>query len=128
MDEEKKKEGMSVKELEGYAKKHRFEVFFLLLFVLAGLFSMIFWGTKLSIFLAAIGAIVAVFIPNQVENISRKLCMFIFKQEKTTQLIIGIVWLIIAIFLAPLIFLMTGLYAGKGMVMHCKEMSMHNQK
>ena len=41
MDEEKKKEGVSVKELEGYAKKNRFEIFFCILFVLSSLLTLV---------------------------------------------------------------------------------------
>lgn len=126
--DEKKKEGISVKELEGYAKKHRYEFFFLLLFILASLFSMIFWGSSLSVFLAAIGAIVGVFLPHQVEHFTKKFSVFVGKQEKTTQLIIAILWLIVAIFLAPIIFLKLGLHGGKSMIMHCREMPSHPHK
>jgi len=123
MDEEKKKEGMSVKELEGYAKGHRFEIFFCLLFVLASLFTLVFWGPTLSIFLAGIGGVISVFLPSKVENFSRKMAGTLFKKEGTTQMIIAIVALIVAIFVAPLIFLIIGLHAGKSMLHLAKESS-----
>ena len=123
MDEEKKKEGVSVKEIEGYAKKHRFEIFFCLLFILASLFTLVFWGPTLSIFLAGIGGIVGVLLPNKIEELTKKLDTSLLSKEGTTQLIIGIVALIIAIFIAPVIFLLTGLYAGQSMVTLAKESS-----
>lgn len=121
--EEQKKDGVSVKELEGYAKKHRFEIFFCILFILASLFTLIFWGPTLSIFLAGIGGIVSVFMPNQIESLSRKMAHMVFSKEGTMQLIIGIVALIVAIFLAPIVFLLVGLHAGKSMLHLARESS-----
>ena len=123
MDEEKKKEGVSVKELEGYAKKHRFELFFCILFVLASLFTLIFWGPTISIFLAGIGGIISVFFPHKVEDIAHKMAGKLFSKEGTTQLIIGIAAFILAMFVAPLIFLLMGLHAGKSMLKLAKESS-----
>jgi hypothetical protein len=123
MDEEKKKEGVSVKEIEGYAKKHRFEMFYALFFVLASLFTLVFWGAVFSIFLAGIGAILAVFFPEKVQSLFGKTLDFFFKQEGTTQMILGIVGLIVAIFLAPLVFLLMGLHGGMSLIMHTRRPS-----
>lgn len=116
MDEEKKKEGVSVKEIESYAKRHRFEIFFCILFVLASLFTLVFWGPTLSIFLAGIGAIISVFLPGKVEHLATSMAMKVLHKEATTQLIIGIIALIAAIFLAPLIFLWLGLHGGHSII------------
>lgn len=124
--EEKKKEGVSVKELEGYAKKHRFEIFFCLLFILASLFTLVFWGPTLSIFLAGIGGIVSVFMANQIEGLQKKMATALFTKEGTTQLIVGIAALIVAIFLAPIIFLAIGLHAGKSMLHLARDSSQGN--
>lgn len=121
MDEQKKKEGVSVKELEGYAKKNRFEIFFILLFVFASLFTLVFWGATISIFTTGIGGIIAVFIPHKIDHFAHKMAMALVSKEGATQLIIGIAALIIAIFLAPLAFLLFGLHAGKSMVMNAKN-------
>ncbi|NGX36960.1 MAG: hypothetical protein K1000chlam2_00106 [Chlamydiae bacterium] len=123
MDEEKKKEGVSVKELEGYAKKHRFEIFFCILFVLASLFTLVFWGPTLSIFLVGIGGIISVFMPDKIDQLQHKMASMVFGKEGATQLIIGIVALIVAIFLAPLIFLIIGAHAGKNMIHLARESS-----
>ncbi|NGX39802.1 MAG: hypothetical protein KR126chlam1_01135 [Chlamydiae bacterium] len=121
MEEEKKKDGMSVKELEGYAQKHRYEIFFCLLFVLASLFTLVFWGAELSVLLAGAGGIISILMPEKIHNFSKSMSSKISKMEKTTQMIVGIVALIVAIFLAPLVFLVIGLHAGKHMLHHFKE-------
>lgn len=125
MDEEKKKEGVSVKEIEGYAKNHRFEIFFCILFIFASLFTLVFWGPTLSIFLAGIGAIVAIFLPTQIENFARKMATSVLHKEGATQLIVAILALIVAIFLAPIIFLWLGLHAGHTIIRTAKQSSNH---
>ena len=123
MDEEKKKEGVSVKELEGYAKKHRFEIFFCLLFILASLFTLVFWGPVFSIFFAGIGGIITVFMPDKIDQLQHKMAGKLFAKEGATQLIIGIVVLIVAIFLAPLIFFVIGAHARKSMIHLARDAS-----
>lgn len=123
MDEEKKKEGVSVKELEGYARRHRFEIFFCVLFVLASLFTLIFWGPTLSIFLISIGAIIAIFMPNKIDQFANKMASTVLSKEKSTVLIVGILALIVAIFLAPIIFLWVGLHAGRTIIHTAKDAS-----
>ena len=112
MDEEKKKEGVSVKEIEEYAKNHRYEVVFVLAFVLACFFSFVFFGTGWGIILAAVGGIVGVLLPNKTEMFSGKIFGFIRKQEHVTQIILGVVLLIISVFLPFITFLLLGLYGG----------------
>lgn len=121
MDEEKKKEGVSVKEIEGYAKKHRFELFYSLFFILASLFTFVFWGPAFSIFLCGGGAVVATFLPDKAQALFGKILSFFEKQEGTTQMILGIVGLIVAIFLAPLVFLLMGFHAGMSLIMHSRR-------
>jgi hypothetical protein len=115
MDMKKMKEGVSVKEVEAFAKKHRFEVFFCLVFIFAALFNFVFIGRYWSILVACLGAIIGVLAPGKVEHFSKAIFHFIFKQEQTTQIVLGVVSLIVAIFLPFLIFLFIGLHAGKGM-------------
>ncbi len=107
------KEGVSVKEIESFAKKHRFEVFFCLAFVLACFFSFVMWGPWWTIIAATVGAVIGVLMPAKVGGTSQKLLQFIFKQEQTTQLVLAVVGLIFAIFIPPLIFLLIGLHGGK---------------
>lgn len=115
MDTNKMKEGMSVKEMEMFAKKHRFEVFFCLSFILACFFSFVMFGTGWAIILTAVGGILGVLLPGKIEFMGKKLYQFIFKQEDTLQLILGIVGLGISVFVPPIIFLMLGAHGGKSM-------------
>ncbi len=113
MDGNKPKEGVSVREIEEFTKKHRFEVFFCLAFILACFFTFVMWGPAWSIVAATIGAIVGILLHDKVANFCKATMQFVFKQEKTTQLILGIVFLILAIFIPPLYFLLLGLHGGK---------------
>ncbi|MBS0620377.1 MAG: hypothetical protein JSS61_02840 [Verrucomicrobia bacterium] len=114
MDGEKK-EGVSVKEIEEFAKKHRYEVFFCVLFVIACFFTFVMWGAGLSIVASSVGAIIGVLLTSKVEQFSKKLFSFVFKHEQTVQLILAGVGIILAIFLAPLIFFLLGMHGGKEM-------------
>lgn len=123
MDQDKKKEGVSVKEIEQFAKHHQFELFYVLLFVFASLFTLWFWGSVISIFATGVGGILGALFPDKVSAISIKIYTFFFKQERMTQIVLAIVGLILAIFLAPLIFLVIGLHAGKSMMKRAREMA-----
>lgn len=113
--EEKKNEGITVKEIEQFAKKHRFEVLFGLSFVFACFFSFVFFGAGWAIIFAMIGGILGVIIPGRVETYASRMFQFVFKQEQTTQLVLSIVMLIISIFLPPLIFLIVGAQGGQSL-------------
>ena len=123
MDPNKLKEGVSVKEIESFAKKHRFEVFFCLSFVLACFFSFVFFAAW-SLVLAAIGAIVGVALASSVEKMMKNMLGFVLKQEKTTQLVLAAVGLVISIFLPPVIFLLVGLSGGKNLIMSANSADM----
>ena len=125
MDPNKLKEGVSVKEIEAFAKKHRFEVFFCLAFIFACFFSFVFFGPGWSIFLAGIGGILGVIMPARIELLTKKISQFIFKQEKTTQIVLGVVGLVVSIILPPIIFLLLGLHGGKSM--HHQVMTIYGE-
>lgn len=126
MDGDKSKEGVSVKEIEAFAKKHRFEVFFCLAFVLACFFTFVLWGPGWSIIAAAVGAIIGVLLVGKITSLSKMVFSFIFKQDPTIQLVLGIVALVLAIFIPPLYFLLLGLHGGKDM--HHWAMETYNQQ
>jgi hypothetical protein len=114
MDDNKMKQGMSVKEIENFARQHRFEVFFCLLFGFACLFSfMNFLAPGWSIFFAAAGAILSVVLPGKVEMILRKLMKFVFGQDTKMLLVFGVFALVLAVFLPWLVFALLGLFGGK---------------
>ncbi len=112
MPDDNRKDGVSVKEIENFAKNNRFKVFLCLSFLLACFFSFVFF-TAWNIILGAAGGIFGVLMPSKVEGFVRKIKAFCEKQETTTQLILGGVSLILAIFLPPLIFLGLGASGGK---------------
>jgi hypothetical protein len=115
MNGDKPKEGVSVKEIESFAKKYRFEVFFCLIFILACIFTFVLWGPAWSIVLATIGAVIGVLLSEKVAQFSKVIFSFIFKQDKTVQIVLGVVGLILAIFIPPLYFFLLGLHGGKDM-------------
>lgn len=108
------KEGMSVRELESFGKKYRLEIVFLVYFVLATIFSAVFFGMGWSIYLAGIGGILGIFFPLKIESLSQGVFGFVFKQERATQITLAVVGLIISFFLPPLIFFLLGLMGGMG--------------
>lgn len=120
-----KKDGMSVKEVEDFAKKHKFEVFFCLLFILACIFSFFsFFKAGWSIVLTTVGGVLSVLIPTKIDTFLKKIMQFLLKQDTTLQLILGVVCLIIAIFLPLVIFLLMGLFGGRYMMQQAMNSSM----
>lgn len=120
MDEEKRKEGYSVKEIQNFTMRYKFEVFYCLLFIIASLFTFVWW-CRISVFLAAIGGVLGVLLPFEVERILRKMSSFVLKQEAITQLVIGVVCLVLAVFLPFLVFLLLGLNGGMAMAHRYRE-------
>ena len=108
------KEGVSVQEVEDFARKYSTETFTILAIVIATISSVFdfFTGPKLTIFFLAVGAVLGVFFPVQVERGLKRLYSFAFKQEQTTQIMVGVVKLIVAIFIPFLYFGLLGLLAG----------------
>ena len=115
MDGNKSKEGVSVKEIQGFANKFRFEIFFCLVFILACIFTFVFWGPVWSIVAAVVGAIIGVLLEEKMTQFSKMIFSFVFKQEPTVQIVLGVVGLILAIFIPPLYFLLLGIHGGKDM-------------
>jgi hypothetical protein len=113
---EKKKNGVSVKEIQQFAKRHRIEVFFCLIFIIALFFNPVFIGRYWSILTAAVGAILGVIFATKLNEISYSAFRFVFKQERSIQTVIGVACLIIAIFLPLVIFLIIGLHGGMNLL------------
>ena len=128
MDENKSKEGVSVKEIETFAKQHRFEFFFCLAFALAFLFALIMYSCAWSIGASALGGILGVLFSRKVAYFSKAVLNFLFRQERTTQFVLAIVVLILAIFLPPLIFLLLGLHGGKDLYHLARETQAQHSK
>jgi hypothetical protein len=84
------------------------------LFVLSCIFSLVgHFGGGWSIFFAMGGAILGVVFPSKTDSLMKTVFRFIFKHDKTIQIVLGAVSLIFAIFLPFLIFLVVGLIGGR---------------
>lgn len=119
-----KREGVSVRDVEDFAKRHRFEVVFCLMFFFAAIFSfMNFFGPGWSIILAAVGGIVSIVFPVKADETLRTMMRFLVKQETTMQIVLGVVCVLISIFLPLVVFLLIGAFAGKGMYQMAMESS-----
>lgn len=108
------KDGISVRDIEEFARKHTTEVFGILAIVIGSISSAFdfFTGPGLSLFLLMVGSILSLVFPAQVERNLKQLFNFLSKQDKTTEMIIGCVEIVIAIFVPFLIFGLLGLLAG----------------
>ncbi len=117
---EKIKEGVSVQEIENFAKKYTSEVFSALALLIATISSLFnfFTGSSWSVFFAGIGAIVGLIFPNQANKALGKLYGMLRTQEKSTQIIFGIVKLVVAIFVPFALFAILGLLGGSSTHLH----------
>ncbi|MBS0624717.1 MAG: hypothetical protein JSS32_01550 [Verrucomicrobia bacterium] len=111
---EKLKEGVSVQELEDFARKHTTEVFTALAIIVGAISSAwdFFTGPKMTILFTALGVLLGIFFPAPTEKGLKQLYGFTFKQEKSTQMILGGVKIIIGIFIPFILFGILGLLAG----------------
>ncbi len=109
-----KKEGMSVREIEEFAKRHRFEVFFCLVFLFACIFGIVgSFRSGWSVFLGMAGGILGIILPVKTDFLLKKVFQFIFRQDKTVQIVLGVVALILACIVPFLIFLIVGIAGGR---------------
>lgn len=125
MNTNKLKDGVSVKEIENFAKKHRFEVFFCVAFVLACFFTFVFFAAWSLIF-AVIGAILGVAMASGIDRMIKTMVRFVLKQERTTQIVLAVVGWVLSIFLPPLTFMLIGLAGGKSLIKIANEINMQN--
>ncbi len=111
---EKLKDGVSVKEIEEFTRKHTTEVFSVLAIIIATASSSwdFFTGPKTTIFFTALGCVLAVLFPVPIERGLKQFYNFVFKQDKNTQMIVGAVKVVIAIFIPFILFGLIGLLAG----------------
>jgi len=128
MDEKKNlvskvKDGVSVEELETFARKYTTEVFLILAIIIASISSIFnfFTGPGWSLSFAGIGAILSIAFPEVVVKFQRKIFQLISKQEKAIQITIGVIRLIIALFIPFILFAEIGFLAGIGFHRYTKE-------
>lgn len=111
---DKIKEGVSVQEMENFARKHTTEVFTVLAIIIGSVSSMydFFTGAKLTIFFILLGIILGIFFPLPVEKGLKQFYNFAYKQEKMTQIVLGISKIVVGLFIPFVLFGLIGLLAG----------------
>lgn len=111
---DKLKDGISAQELENFVRSHTPEVFSILSIFVSAVSSIFdfFTGAGWSILFCAVGAIFAIAFPSQVDHKLKKFYSFSIHQEKTTEMILGGVKIVVAIFLPFIYFGLLGLLAG----------------
>lgn len=111
---DKLKEGVSIEEIENFTRKYTNEVLAAAALIIGSVSSAFDWftGPKLTIFFFMLGTLLGIFFQEAVDRGLKQLYAFTFKQEKTTQMILGAVKIIIAIFIPFVLFGMYGLFAG----------------
>lgn len=129
---DKIKEGVSVQEVEDFARKYAVEAFSALAIFIGSISSMygFFTGPKMTIVFLAVGVILGVFFPAPVEKGLKQFYSFSYKQEKTTQMILGLVKVVIGLFIPFVLFGFVGLLAGTSYhyyTRHAQLMSQHRE-
>jgi len=126
---EKLKEGVSVKEIEEFARHHTVEVFSVLAIIIATITSSwdYFTGPRLSLFFAALGTVVTILFPVPIERGLKQLYSYALKQEKSTQIIIGATKIVVAIFIPFILFGIVGLLAGSSYHYYIRHAQIMNE-
>lgn len=128
---DKIKEGVSVQEVEDFARKYTAEVFTVLAIIVASISSMYdyFTGPKMAILFLALSTVVGIFFTAPVDRGLKQFYSFQAKQEKMTQLVIGLLKIIVALFIPFILFAGLGLLAGSSFhyYMRRSEIIMENK-
>ena len=127
---EKLKEGVSVEEIEKFARKYTNEMFLILSLIIATVSSVFgfFTGPSWSLFFAGLLAIVGIALPDQVGMVLNKLSKLQMQSEKSATIIIGIVRLVLSIFIPFVLFAELGLLAGHAFHSITRLYSSHNEE
>jgi cytochrome bd-type quinol oxidase subunit 2 len=119
------KTGISTQQLEDFAHKHTPEVFAVCAIVIASISSLFdfFTGSSWAVLFFAIGTIAGVVFPSVIESKLSKIYRLIGYQDKTTEMIIGGMKIIVALFLPFIYFCFLGLFAGTSYYQHFRHLS-----
>lgn len=111
---EKFKEGVSVQEIENFARKYTVEAFIILAIIIASISSAFgfFTGGSWSLILGGLGAIISITLPTPIHKFEKAYFSFTSRQEKAAQIAIGVVQIVIAIFIPFVIFAQIGMLSG----------------
>lgn len=118
------KKGFTVGEIEGKFKKYGMEISLSVIFVLTMIFALVWGGawTAWSIILCMIGGVVGALLPEPIHKCLHASASFATK-ERVTGIVVAVVGVLLAIFIAPIIFAIVGLAAGKTLVLMGRQKS-----
>lgn len=121
---ERLKEGVSVEEIEKFARKYTNEVFLILSLIIAAISSIFgfFSGPSWSVLFMGLSAIISLALPEKVGVFIKKILKLQAKAEKAVMIIIGIVRIIFGLFIPFILFAELGLYAGYAFHTFSKEL------
>lgn len=111
---EKLKEGLSVEEMQSFARKYLVEGFLVLAIIIATISSVFnfFTGPGWSILAVGVGTIASLSFPKIIESWFKKISKFLLKPDRTFQIIMGVLKLIVALFMPFLLFIALGIFSG----------------
>ncbi len=121
---EKLKEGISVREIETFARKYTVEGFLIFSIIIATFSSIFgfFTGYGWSLFFAGLGAIASIAFPAAMMNFEKKLFKLLTREEKVAQIAIGVVRIVLALFIPFVIFAEIGILAGSAFHHYSRSM------
>lgn len=108
------KEGVSIQEIENFVKSNTMPIFAVVAIFVAMVSSMFhfFTGAGFSILFLGLGAIITVIFPVPMEKVLKTIFLFASKQEKTVQMVLGGLKIVIGLFIPFIYFGFIGLLAG----------------
>jgi hypothetical protein len=104
-----------MKQTQQFARRHMTELLSALALVIAGFSSWmkLFWfGEGLSLLCLVIGAIVGIFFPRMIEKMVNRFYEMTYFEAKTSEIIIGIIKIAVALLVPFIYFLGVGMLAG----------------
>lgn len=110
---EEKKEGVSIREIEEFAKQHRSKLLLTVVFAMAALFGL--WGAFKPGWCVMLGmgaAILGYLAPLQTMNALRKVFQFVIKQENAVRFTLCAIIVLLACFVPFSIFVLVGSLGG----------------
>ncbi len=119
-----KESGVSVREIEEFTKKHRFEVVICLMFFLIAIFgSFGTFGPRFNLYSLCIGGMLGVFVLDKFDHLLHSFFKFIFKQEKVVQIILAVSILLLTVVFTFIPVFLLGFLGGKLLYKHLMETS-----
>ena len=120
------KSGFTVSDLQGTVKKFGLEIAICAIFILSGIFVLVWGGGMLvwSIIVLSILGVIGALLSGPMHKFLHKSLDFCQK-DKITGIIIAVVAIVLSVVFPPIIYAIIGLYAGQAMMCDGKGMCHH---